>query len=96
MRNPQIAYSQKKWYFLVHEAGVVVQQKNRGLIMKKGPRCPVCGSTNIKELTEGGPRTDTGSLKKEDTDNNAVPTGNATWKCGDCYRKFAEPYEKSQ
>jgi hypothetical protein len=64
--------------------------------MKKGPRCPVCGSLNIKEAVGVNPPSEAGLEKKEGenaTGGNVVPSSGTQWKCGDCYRKFAVPDE---
>lgn len=66
--------------------------------MKRGPRCPVCGSVNIKELSEKSQPDQAGIAEKEgvrggeNTDSGVKPR----WKCGDCYRKFAEPEEPTK
>lgn len=35
--------------------------------MKKGPRCPVCGSVNIKECAEENPVKKTGEANKRES-----------------------------
>jgi hypothetical protein len=67
--------------------------------MKKGPRCPVCGSVNINEVEGKNPADKAGSATKEGdiaAGGNAVSSSEFQWKCGDCYRKFEAPDEKTK
>jgi hypothetical protein len=64
--------------------------------MKKGPRCPVCGSLNIKVSVDSTPVEKSNETKKDRSENRtAVPGCEQEWKCGDCYRKFPEPDKKT-
>jgi transposase-like protein len=67
--------------------------------MKKSPRCPVCGSVNIKEVVGGNSADEADLAKKEGditTGGNAIPNREPRWKCGDCYRKFAVADERAK
>ena len=67
--------------------------------MKKGPRCPVCGSPNIKEFAERNPAGKSSTVKKEgdaSTGGSVGPCGEQKWRCGDCYRKFETPDEQTK
>ena len=57
--------------------------------MKKGPRCPVCGSIHIKETAKANTADKTSGT---DNDKDASKC-NPSWKCYDCYRNFDKPDE---
>ena len=57
--------------------------------MKKGPRCPVCGSVHIEKKPAPGP-----AGAKPPTDKEGPETADKpNWKCFDCYRNFEKPDE---
>ena len=57
--------------------------------MKKGPRCPVCGSPQIKETAVSKPA----GLKSEAEKQKEISGKESNWKCYDCYRIFDKPDE---
>ena len=57
--------------------------------MKKGPRCPVCGSLQIKESAASKPA----DLKSEAEKLKDISGKKPNWKCYDCYRIFDKPDE---
>ena len=59
--------------------------------MKRGPKCPVCGSLQIKVLPESDSKDKDHSGNKEE--GNSEKKG--AWKCYDCYRHFEKPDETS-
>lgn len=64
--------------------------------MKRGPRCPVCGSFNIKVSVDSTPVEKSDATKKNHPENGTVVSRcEQEWKCGDCYRKFTEPDKKT-
>lgn len=56
--------------------------------MKKGPRCPVCGSLQIKTTNTPGGDVPPVAEKKEGSSEKTF-----NWKCYDCYRTFDKPDE---
>jgi hypothetical protein len=57
--------------------------------MKKGARCPVCGSVHIEKKPAAKPAGAEPPTDKAQTDGAANPN----WKCFDCYRNFEKPDE---
>ena len=57
--------------------------------MKKGPRCPVCGSLQIKESAASK----AADLKSEAEKLKDISGKKSNWKCYDCYRIFDKPDE---
>lgn len=55
--------------------------------MKKGPRCPVCGSLQVKVLRASDPQ------KKDESKETETSEKKDNWKCYDCYRQFPKPDE---
>lgn len=57
--------------------------------MKKGLRCPVCGSLHIEEKPAPHPAGAELPADKAETGGAGKPN----WKCFDCYRNFEKPDE---
>ncbi|MHB8109868.1 MAG: hypothetical protein ACYDHW_07535 [Syntrophorhabdaceae bacterium] len=59
--------------------------------MKKGPRCPVCGSLQIKIAGIANSTDDRSETGKHENDLKIK----SSWKCYDCYRTFDKPDESA-
>lgn len=55
--------------------------------MKKGQRCPVCGSLHIKEATNSN----NAEKKESAVSQEKTKQVKQNWKCFDCYRIFEKP-----
>jgi hypothetical protein len=57
--------------------------------MKKAPRCPVCGSLQIKPTPVSNPNGGKPEAEKLEKESGKE----SHWKCYDCYRNFEKPDE---